>query len=86
MCEHRYACHRRFTHVPISTCAPNSLEGADVNARRGNHGNAQQAASSEGAVVNAGGGMYGNALQAASCNGSDKTVQLLLDKDAENNI
>lgn len=72
-------------------------EGANVNARDGNYGNALQAASfgghiqvvqmllDKGADINAQGGEYGNALQIASARGHIQIVQILLDKGADVN-
>ena len=66
-----------------------------MNARRGNDGNALQAASGgghleivcllieKGAEVNAQGGYYGNALQAALDGGDLEIVHLLIKKGAE---
>ncbi|KAK5563056.1 hypothetical protein LTR43_011324, partial [Exophiala xenobiotica] len=74
-----------------------STSPVDVNAQRGEYGNALQAASfrghenvvqlllDQGADVNAQGGRYGNALQAASNGGHEKVVQLLLDQGADVN-
>lgn len=70
-------------------------EGADVNAKGGNYGNALQAASSKGklevmqllldkgADINAQGVEYGDALQAASRGGNPEIVQLLNPNDAK---
>ncbi|KAK7224191.1 hypothetical protein V2G26_012194 [Clonostachys chloroleuca] len=72
-------------------------QGADVDARGGDYGNALQAASfgghqeivvlllNEGADMNAQGGVYGNALQAASYGGHQEIVVLLLNKGADIN-
>ncbi|KAL5344963.1 hypothetical protein ACLOAV_009916 [Pseudogymnoascus australis] len=72
-------------------------EGANVNAKGGDFGNALQAASarghdkiievllSKGADVNAQGGEYSNALQAASHGGHSKIVEVLLSKGANVN-
>ncbi|CAG9954319.1 unnamed protein product, partial [Clonostachys rosea f. rosea IK726] len=72
-------------------------QGADVDARGGEYGNALQSASyrghqdivvlllNEGANVNAQGGHFGNALQAASSQDHQEIVGLLLDKGADVN-
>jgi ankyrin repeat protein len=72
-------------------------KGADVNAQRGDFGNALQTAANKGnegilrlllekgAHVNAQGGNYGSALQAAAYNGNEGIMRLLMEKGADIN-
>jgi ankyrin repeat protein len=72
-------------------------QGADIDARGGEYGNALQAACfrgyttvvsvllDQGADLNAQVGQYGNALQAACCGGHEKIVELLLNGGASVN-